>query len=301
MGVTILAHNDKYKIKDNPASKLFLIIRDISLIVDKAANTAYNRSALIPTRPKQREWGETINDYFAGKNVLFMNAAYGYAVEDIANTAIASTYRFSVNGYRVSLQERRGGTIPDIVIKNSADEDQAWLDITSEHNAGHIFNKSGSGWLTTDFVAELLYPNLDLINIRNSDDDSIPARAHSSSTIRLYNIYQNKVHEYFETTFSTALNYLKPLRPLEKKDLPTIAKAVEAAFGVDFPKSKKHPAIKSMLQMFIDCQRYSVNSDFSRELLTKCYSSESQDKSLANNYITYCYEHYCKRNSACRI
>lgn len=298
MGVIIRVYNDKNLIYNNTSSDLFLIIRNISLIVDKAADTAYNRSALITTRPKQREWGDTIDDYFAGKNVLFMNAAYGYAVEDIANIAIASTYRFAVKGYRVYLQERRGSTIPDIVIKNSANEDQAWLDITSEHSAGHIFNKSGSGWSTTDFVAELLYPNLDLINIRNSDDDSIGARAHALSAIRRYAVFQNKVHEYFETTFSNALNGLKTPKIL---NLPTIAKAVEAAFRVDFPENKKHSAIKSMLQMFIDCQKHSINSDFSRYLLSEFYTSKSQDKSFANDYITYSYEQYCKQNPACLI
>ncbi len=288
----IKIYRDINQIQNDPGSHLFAIIKDISSKVLNAAEQAYNRSALDMTSAKQNNWGKAIDDYFAGRQGALTNAVYGSAVEDIANISIAVAYRFSVYGYRVYLQVRRGDTIPDIVIKDGADKDQAWLDITSEHSAGHIFGKSGSGWTTTDFVAELLYPNLDLTNLRNSDNDYIGTRIRALSTARLHEVYQNKVYEYFETAFSVALNNLIRLSMISMAD---VAKAVEAAFHVDFPKNKKHPAIKSMLQMFDARQGQSTTGNFAHYLLTQIYNESSQDKSSANAYITASYEQYIKQ------
>lgn len=291
----IRIYRDIYQIKNNPGSQLFAIIRNISSIVLNAAEQAYNRSALNTTRAKQKNWGDEIDNYLAGKKTDrddYRNAFYGSAVEDIANINIAVAYKYSVSGYRVFLQDRRDGTIPDIVIKDLADKDQAWLDITSEHSAGHIFSKSSTGWTTTDFVAELLYPKLDMTNIRNTDKSYIGARTHALSTTRLYEVYRDKVDKYFEARFSAALNDLSKHSPIS---LAATAMYVEAAFNVYFPENRKHPAIKSMLQMYCDRSASDEGKKYAHYLLTQLYKDSSQDKSYANAYITKSYEQYSKQ------
>ncbi|MCX5954660.1 MAG: hypothetical protein NTZ40_14480 [Cyanobacteria bacterium] len=58
-------------------------------------------------------------------------------------------------------QVTHGGTRPDFVLNDLTGE-RAWLDLTSANSTYHIFDKTGSGWSTRDYVFEIAYTPLDL-------------------------------------------------------------------------------------------------------------------------------------------
>ncbi|MDP2314524.1 MAG: hypothetical protein Q8P41_16600 [Pseudomonadota bacterium] len=96
----------------------------------------------------------------------FIHAAYGYAVESLANASMNTGSLDSAlpNGHTLSTQATRGATRPDIVTKN-AGKDVGWFDITASASEAHIFNKTGSGWTTRPYVAEVTYPSLGLKDV----------------------------------------------------------------------------------------------------------------------------------------
>lgn len=261
-------------------------VQTIFSLVVKASDMAYNRSLLQTSNPKQRNWALAIESYFKGETVLFMNAAYGYAVEELVNIQLASSTYNTMNGYRILLQVTHGGTRPDIVLKKQFGTEMAWLDITSEGNVGHISGKVGSGWQTTPFVAELLYPTLDLTRLRTADDESIGARAHALSTFRQHSIFQNKVESYFYLNFIKAMDLLIKIPDIT---LPLVAFAIEKIFNVNFPENSKHAAIKSMIKRFIANHPYSNTAVFCRWLLANYYNQAKQNKALADEYILKSY------------
>ena len=260
--------------------------------VMRSAEMAYDRSTLDITNLKQKKWAEAIDAYFNSGTVTFINAKYGYAVEELTNIRLKSAGYSSISGYTVNLQVRHGSTIPDIVLTDSRNIEIAWLDITSENSVDHINNKVGTGWNHIQFVAELLYPDLDLTQIRTARDGSIGARARARSICRQHVIFQKNVDEYFKDQFTVAMKNLEEMLLI---DQPFIAAKIESAFNLRFPETYKHPTIKSMLQMFIENYPESDASTFCQSLLSNYYSGSKQSKSSADAYILKSYENYVNK------
>ena len=269
-------------------------VQTILSIVSRASDTAYNISALQTSNPKQHNWAIAANAYFNGQTVLFMNAIYGYAVEELVNIQLSSAAYNRLNGYIVLLQVTHGGTRPDIVLKDQYGKEAAWLDITSEGSAGHISGKVGSGWQTTPFVAELLYPVLDLTRLRINGDESIGARAHALDIFRQNSIFRNKVESFFYSKFISAMDMLLNVHEISQ---PLVARAIENKFNVYFPGNYKHPAIKFMLKRFIANHPYSNTAAFCRDLLAAFYSRTGQNKTAADEYILESYYKFAEQQN----
>lgn len=91
----------------------------------------------------------------------FVFASYGYAVESMTNAVLESQLGGDLpKGHKIALQASRGHTRPDIVVKNGEGEDVGWFDITASVSETHIDKKTGSGWTTRPYVAEVTYPSL---------------------------------------------------------------------------------------------------------------------------------------------
>ncbi len=90
----------------------------------------------------------------------FASARYGYAVEAYANTLIPNCQGSLPAGYGIIIQGGRGMTRPDIIVTDAAGTEVGWFDITSDNSLGHIDRKTGSGWRTKPYVAEITYPAL---------------------------------------------------------------------------------------------------------------------------------------------
>ncbi len=141
-----------------------------------------------------------------------MYTQYGYAVEECVNIEIQNGSWLPPPGYTISTQETHGGTRPDFVIRCVTDDARngpvAWLDLTSIKSSGHIFQKSGSGWRTTPFVAELFYSPLSLSNISMAGDYSIAERARLNSAIRRQETQQRLLIEHMVRYTNKALGTL---------------------------------------------------------------------------------------------
>jgi hypothetical protein len=90
----------------------------------------------------------------------FGPARYGYAVESLACGSAGLSAALPV-GCSYQLQATRGMTRPDIVVTHATDGEIGWFDITSHASIGHIDRKTGNGWRTRPYVAEITYPVLD--------------------------------------------------------------------------------------------------------------------------------------------
>jgi hypothetical protein len=97
------------------------------------------------------------------KQEPFIYAAYGYAVESLTNAQIVAGVLDSYlpRSATVSVQSTRGHTRPDVVVKDSSGGDVGWFDLTASASQTHIQGKTGSGWQTRAYVAEVTYPSLD--------------------------------------------------------------------------------------------------------------------------------------------
>lgn len=139
-----------------------------------------------------------------------MYTQYGYAVEEYVNLEINNGALPPPWGYRISIQEVHGSTRPDYVIRNEAagGDTVAWLDLTSTQSAGHIFQKAGSGWRRSSFVAELFYSPLILSNINMAGNYSIAQRASLNSAIRRQETRQRLLTEHMVRCTNKALGKL---------------------------------------------------------------------------------------------
>lgn len=141
-----------------------------------------------------------------------MYTQYGYAVEECVNIEVQNGNLPPPQGYTISTQETHGGTRPDFVIRYVTDAARsgtvAWLDLTSIQSSGHIFQKSGTGWRTTPFVAELFYSPLRLSNIGMAGDYSIAERARFNSAIRKQETQQRLLIEHMVRCTNKALGIL---------------------------------------------------------------------------------------------
>lgn len=99
----------------------------------------------------------------------FVYTAFGYAVESLTNLSAKATLGGDLPAkHTIALQATRGHTRPDLVVKNDLGKDVGWFDITASRSETHIDRKTGSGWGTRDYVAEVTYPSLgedDLVKI----------------------------------------------------------------------------------------------------------------------------------------
>ncbi|MGK7928616.1 MAG: DUF4157 domain-containing protein, partial [Spirulina sp.] len=102
-------------------------------------------------------WVEAWNSFVAGKEKGqgLLKAAFGYAVETLATVIYLSD---PPGGLSSELQGIRGGTRPDVVLKDG-ETDVGWLDITASESEGHVWKKAG--WKTKDLhKGEVSYPSL---------------------------------------------------------------------------------------------------------------------------------------------
>ena len=74
------------------------------------------------------------------------------------------------------------------------------------------------------------------------------------------------------------------IRRKEDIDKSDVAECVERKFGVTFASNYKHPIIKSMLQLYINCSDATRVSD-ARNCLNVLYEDTGQDKATAVSYI----------------
>lgn len=280
-------YRDTYKIKKIPGNPLYQIIQRIDQEVVDCADRAYNLHSLDTYAPKQNLWKQEAENYLQqGKHSFTIYTSYGSAVEEMVSQFIKANYQKPVNGYIVLLQVRHGYTIPDIVITDLDDTELVWLDITSNAAAGHIWDKDGSGWNTTAFVAELLYVSLDLNKIRYSDVPGIGFRAQALSLSRKAFIYQQHLKDHLSDKLIGVMFII------QHRDLVTksqIADIMEAEFKTSF-SAVKHPAIKSLFKKFIEYFPNSQYCNMAKAILNMYYKNDRQDFALAMRFLSASYD-----------
>ncbi|MDE5577092.1 MAG: hypothetical protein K2J11_06870 [Oscillospiraceae bacterium] len=257
----------------------------VANVAERAARDLYyfnNYSGL--TTVKFKRWYDTAFRFISTRRQsTFMPAIYGYAVEEYVNLSIASGNPSVPTGYRVRLQVTQGGTRPDIVIYNSSNTEIAWMDITNQSSKGHIFNKAGNWQDGRSFIAELLYPDFDASKI--SSGTNMGARVAAESIIRQAAIHERGLMSHLAQKMNDVLSELtERIRRGAIIYQPDVAECVERKFGVTFPSNYKHPIIKSMLQLYINCSDANRKSD-ARDCLSGLYGSTGQDKAAAVSYI----------------
>lgn len=124
-------------------------------------------------------WVEAWKNFSSGKEKGqgLIKAAFGYAVETLSTIIYLGN---PGGGLTSELQGIRGGTRPDIILKDG-DTDVGWLDITASESEGHVWKKAG--WITKDInKGEVSYPSLDpqiikdnVENGRQYDDQTDPS------------------------------------------------------------------------------------------------------------------------------
>ncbi|WP_456819974.1 hypothetical protein [Cellulomonas sp. URHB0016] len=103
-------------------------------------------------------WVRVWNQYLSGQVTGQMAAAFGYAVETIACEVLPQV---APAGCYLSYQVSTGGTRPDVVLRRTSDSKMlAWIDLTAQASAGHIFTKDSWHTKVASF-AEITYPSLD--------------------------------------------------------------------------------------------------------------------------------------------
>lgn len=265
---------------------LYPAVEEIETLVIRASQTIYNISALCNTNPKFYQWIYSAQKYIY-ENIIdnFIYARYGYAVEEYTNLNM-----FKINflaGYTYNLQENRGGTRPDIIIyKKEGDESKeiAWLDITSENSVGHIKRKAGAGWDKAPFVAELLYPSLNLNEI-NVGGDGIGWRAASLSAVRCSDKERRRLLQFMINCTDKVL-IESHNRVVYYNELITLfSQAFNYNFrNVIFP----HGAINSILNKYINCDMGSYTNT-AAEFINYFYKNHRQRGSTANRIIAESY------------
>lgn len=142
------------------------IARKIDQAVQSAATHVLNNptdSQVLSVDGYTRRWGAAYNVFRTENDEDFLPATFGYAVESVACKMYFTPVRAAANelGLKVVLQATRGGSRPDIVLKDKSGKDVAWFDITSDRSVTHIDRKNSTKWLTLTDVAEITYPAFD--------------------------------------------------------------------------------------------------------------------------------------------
>jgi hypothetical protein len=144
---------------------------EINELVEGAYQSALQWGALNTSgSPHLANWQEAALAYNQNPAVVpkMIHARFGYAVETLASVKIKEMGEF--NGLKASLQESSGHTRPDVVLRKDK-KVVAWLDITAEGSKGHIHKKQSSLWKRQPYIAELIYPSLDLGNLLKDGND----------------------------------------------------------------------------------------------------------------------------------
>lgn len=225
-----------------------------------------------------------------------MYTQYGYAVEECVNIEVQNGSLPPPQGYTISTQETHGDTRPDFVIRcvaNTARSDTlAWLDLTSIQSSGHIFQKSGTGWRTTPFVAELFYSPLILSNISMAGDYSIAERAHLNSAIRRQETQQRLLIEHMVRCTNKALGTLySVLRRITSGDprnaisRSQIAQVFEKEFHCNLKYFHNHQQIvKGILVEYMTAPQNYYHAT-ARYILFHFYSDIHSRKADAMRYV----------------
>jgi hypothetical protein len=122
-------------------------------------------------RGGDQDLGELTEDERAELAVArrFAAARFGYAVETLACADIGALNGALPQGLQCALQAGRGMTRPDLIVVDGDGRDVGWFDITSANSIGHIDRKTGGGWRTKPYVAEITYEPLDIGAIGTSE------------------------------------------------------------------------------------------------------------------------------------
>lgn len=260
------------------------LLNYIANMVLKAADIAYSYDSLNKSISKFNQWAETAKQYLDSSNIApntaFLYAHYGYAVEELVNIELKARPRYLI--YEIQLQVTHGHTRPDIVILVGSEE-IAWLDITSKKSAGHIYSKLGAGWRIRPYVAELLYPELDLGKLKYGSHHDTILQRQLLERDRAIAEYQERLNRYFVEKFEVALQEFG--REPEKTQA-SFARIVKRHFMADFKTHKMHTTIKGMLRLYsnqciLGCSRYANEIYY----LFKLYASESESTAEAKAYI----------------
>ncbi len=280
----IKVHNNQLNAASTVDNEIITWVREMDYIVQVCAAKAYNIPSLDGGNAHQRIWRDSAQKAAReGKADRFVYTHYGYAVEDMACSEIKVKYPFGRRGnLTVLFQVTHGDTRPDIVISENGKGERAWLDITSETNADHIREKDGSGWNTRDYVAELLYPSLDLTKIRVSAEPGIGLYARGLAASRALALQERRRDEYMVSTLRRVLAICVKQPPGSKQE---VAQLIEKEFGTPFTGRTKHPAIKSMLREYREKAPQDIYSSTAQWILTKYYSVDSQDHSQALSFV----------------
>lgn len=286
MGVSVhinrLADADVSKVIQNYAE-------DIASSVEEAAEDLYMIDNYADTgNAKFREWYDAADLFLkTGSIDSFIYARYGYAVEEYVNSKISSQKIQPPRGYKVRLQVTHGGTRPDIVVMTEDNKELAWMDITSSNSKGHILNKAGDWENAACYIAELLYPDLDLSKICRDREGSI-ASNRAPRILRAAALMNRRYMAHMRACLDLVLRKAHSEGACQESHF---ARLIEEYFKIDLPGHYKHPIIHSMLKMYIDDPCCMRKEDAMEWIGKYRHGGVSQDKSAAMSYITDSYNY----------
>ena len=271
---------------ENERKNVETYAEQLSDVVDDAARNLYRINNFSnSTIVKFKQWYKTAVDFLDNRSPNnFISAYYGYAVEEYVNLKIATGTPSVPVGYKVRLQVTHGNTRPDIVILRNDGTEIAWLDITNQSSLGHISYKAGNWQNGRSFIAELLYPDFDLSKIERGSE-SIASHVIPLSIVRQAAEHERLLMRHLthkmDAVFLELTQYTRREKIISQVD---VAGCIERRFGVLFINNYKHPIIKSMLKLYINCgdAYYRADAYF---CLNGLYKTVGQNKSAAMSYI----------------
>lgn len=263
---------------------------DIARSVEEAAEDLYMIDNYADTdNAKFREWYDAADLFLkTGSIHSFIYARYGYAVEEYVNSKIISQKIKPPRGYKVCLQVTHGGTRPDIVVMTEDNKELAWMDITNSNSEEHIFNKAGNWENARGYIAELLYPDLDLSKICRDREGSI-ASNRAPRILRAAALMNRRYMEYMRSCLVLVLQKARSEGAYQKLSSARFAQLIEEYFKIALPDRYKHPIIHSMLKMYIDDPCCLSKEDAMEWIGKYRHDGVSQDKAAAMSYITDSY------------
>lgn len=259
--------------------------------VEEAAERVYSINNFADnTQRKLVQWHQAAVAFLnTGNGVHFLEANYGSAVEEYVNLKIRDRNPALPGGYMVHLQVTYNNTRPDITISNRSGKEIAWLDITNESSTGHVHDKDGNWRTGRDYIAELLYPDFDKSKIITRGS-GIAAHAAVNSVIRRANERERALKRHLVSKMNNVLNNLtERIARGERIYMADVANSIERNFRVQFKSSYKHPIIKSMLRIYLECFDYGgydvAHARDADECMRALYNETGQCKSKALSFI----------------
>lgn len=286
MGVKV--YNDT--LEKNVSKVIQKYAEDVARSVEKAADDLYAINNYADTgNAKFREWYDAADLFLKTGNIhSLIYARYGYAVEEYVNSKISSKKIKPPRGYKVCLQVTHGGTRPDIVVMTEDNKELAWMDITNSSSEGHILNKAGNWENASGYIAELLYPDLDLSKICRDGEGNIASNS-APRILRAAALMNRRYMDHMRSCLFLTLRQAHSEEANQELSFARFARLIEEYFKIDLPDHYKHPIIHSMLKMYID-DPCSLRKEVAREWLGRYRSTgTTQDKVAAMSYITDSY------------